>query len=698
MFGIVRKGKRAHGARQVLTLACALAVGVMGLAIQPVGAAEIASNWFVTDQGRTRLVAAQETVGPDATLSLGLEFELRPHWKIYWRSPGDAGYPPRIDWAGSKNLRSVSIGWPAPKRFTALGLETVGYEDHVVLPITARAAQPGQPMQLRAALSYLTCNDICVPYDTTLTLDLPAGNGAPSSDAGLIARFVAREPLHQQTTALSLSAATVLPGPPPQLELRIAAAPPLQSPDAFVEATGISFGAPKISPDDNETVLRLAMAGPGAHAAAQGRTWLDITLVDGDRAFETSITPGVAPAAPEADISLRILGVALLGGFILNFMPCVLPVLSLKLLGIAAVGGRARQHIRLGLLASALGVITAFLALACLTIIVRGAGLAVGWGIQFQQPLFIIFMMVLVTLFAANLWGFFEVPLPSAVAVWGAADRGRGVIGNFIAGVFATLLATPCSAPFVGTAVGFALAASTGETVAIFVALGIGLAFPYLAIAALPRLVAWLPRPGAWVIVLRRVLGLALAATGLWLARVLGAESGMIAALVALCLMVLVPIALYALRRLPARAAAVAALVALAFLIPAALPGPPHGIAPTGFWQPFDPNAISRLVKEGRTVFVDVTADWCLTCKLNDRLAIDTPAVRERLTAKGVVAMRADWTRPSDRIERYLQGFGRYGIPFNAVYGPALPRGRALPELLTPSAIAAALDQSRKGG
>jgi suppressor for copper-sensitivity B len=698
MFGLVRQAKRAYRGPPPRAFAWALAVGVIALASHAAGAAEIASNWFVTEQGQARLVAAQESVGPDATVSLGLEFVLKPHWKIYWRSPGDAGYPPRIDWTGSQNLQGISIGWPAPQRFTALGLETVGYEDHVVLPVTARVAQPGQPLRLRAALSYLTCNDICIPYDTTLTLDLPAGNGAPSSDAGLIEGFVAREPLRQQTTAFSLRAATVVPGPHPQLELRVAATPPLQSPDAFVEANGIAFGAPKISSDDSETVLRLAMAGPGAHAAALGGAWFDVTLVDGDRAFETSVMPTVAPTAPEPGTFLRILGVALLGGFILNFMPCVLPVLSLKLLGIAAVGGRARQHIRLGLLASALGIIVAFLALACVTIMVRSAGLAVGWGIQFQQPLFLIFMMVLVTLFAANLWGLFEVPLPSAVAEWGAADRGRGVLGNFVAGAFATLLATPCSAPFVGTAVGFALAAGAGDTLAIFVALGVGLALPYLAIAARPRLVAWLPRPGAWMMVLRRVLGFALAATGLWLAWVLAAESGLVAALVALCLMAAVPVALYLLRRLPARAAAVAALVALAFLIPAALPAPPPGIAATGFWQPFDPNAISRLVKDGRTVFVDVTADWCLTCKLNDRLAIDTPAVRERLTAKGVVAMRADWTRPSDRIEHYLQGFGRYGIPFNAVYGPALPQGRALPELLTPGAIAAALDQSRKGG
>ncbi len=571
MFGFVRQGRR-DGQRILLTLAAGLV-----LAAGPAGAAELASPWFVTDQGRVRLVSGQDSVGPSGAVPLGLEFELKPHWKIYWRSPGDAGYPPRIDWAGSQNLEKATFGWPAPERFAVLGLQTVGYEGHVVLPITAAATQPGLPLVLKAALSYLTCSEICVPYDTKLSLDLPSGDGVPSGDAGLIARFVAREPSRQQTAALSLRAATVIPGAHPVLELRVAAMPPLRSPDAFVEAGDIAFGAPRISADDGdgETVMRLAMTGPRAHGANLAGERFDVTVVDGDRALETSVMPSVGAPAPDTAHFLRMIGVALLGGLILNVMPCVLPILSLKLLGIASVGGRARGQIRLGLLASAAGIVAAFLVLAGGTIALRAAGFAVGWGIQFQQPLFLIFMMALLTLFAANLWGLFEVPLPSAVAGWGGADHGRGMLGNFAAGAFATLLATPCSAPFVGTAIGFALAADGGTIVAIFLAMAIGLALPYLAIAAVPGLVAWLPRPGRWMIVLQRVLGIALAATGLWLAWVLAAESGVTAALVALALMAAVPVALYLLRRIPARAALVAALIALAFLIPAALPSPP---------------------------------------------------------------------------------------------------------------------------
>ena len=700
MVGFVRIGKR-RGRIRLLTpvLYLLFALGALGVALP--AAADTASPWFVTDQGRVRLVSGVNSVGgADTTVPFGLEFDLKPHWKIYWRSPGDAGYPPRIDWAGSGNLRAAKIAWPAPRRFAVLGLQTVGYEGHVVLPIAASVAQPGRALDLRAALSYLTCNDVCIPYDTKLALALPAGDGAPSGDAGLIARFVAREPSHQQTPALSLREAAILPGSHPELELRVAASPPLSAPDAFVEANGIEFGAPQIvSRDGDETVMRIAMTGPRARRSDIAGERFDVTLVDGDRALETAALPRLGVPVPDFAFFTRMIGIALLGGLILNVMPCVLPVLSLKLLGIAGTAGRERRRIRSGLLASAAGVIAAFLVLALATVALRAGGVAVGWGIQFQQPLFLIFVMAVVTLFAANLWGLFEVPLPSAVAQWGGADRGRGLIGNFAAGAFATLLATPCSAPFVGTAVGFALAAGAATTLAIFVAMGVGLAFPYLAIAAAPFLVAWLPRPGRWTILLRQILGVALAATGIWLAWVLSEESGAVAAIAATVLMIAVPVALYLLRHLQARGAAVAALVALAFLIPAALPPPPRAAQTAdGFWRPFDPAAIQKLVSGGNTVFVDVTAEWCLTCKLNERVAIDTPSVRRRLSAAGVVAMRADWTRPSGEIERYLHGFGRYGIPFNAVYGPALPEGRALPELLTPDEVAAALDQSRKGG
>jgi suppressor for copper-sensitivity B len=375
----------------------------------------------------------------------------------------------------------------------------------------------------------------------------------------------------------------------------------------------------------------------------------------------------------------------------------VLPVLSLKLLGVVEQGGRSRSALRRGFLATAAGVVLSFLALALAMVGLREAGVAIGWGVQFQQPLFLVFMVVLLTLFACNLWGFFEVPLPSALANLGSGGEGPSILGNFAAGALATLLATPCSAPFLGTAVGFALAAGPLEIIAVFLGLGVGLAAPYLLVALLPRLAQGLPKPGRWMLVLRRGLGAALAITALWLISVLMTESGIAAGMVVVALMVLTAAALGVIRRSPARRLAVLPVLA-AFLVPAALSAPPLPREGDAFWQPFDRGAIDRLVSAGHVVFVDVTADWCLTCKVNKQLVIEAPAVRSHLDQPQVSAMRADWTRPSAAIAAYLRSFGRYGIPFDAVYGPGAPGGLALPEILTAEKVLAALAEAAGPG
>ena len=287
-------------------------------------------------------------------------------------------------------------------------------------------------------------------------------------------------------------------------------------------------------------------------------------------------------------------------------------------------------------------------------IALKAAGAAAGWGIQFQQPVFLALMTAVMAGFAANLWGLFEIPLPRAFAAL-AEGEGR-LAGPFFTGVLATLLATPCSAPFLGTAVGFALARGPEEILAVFLTLGIGLALPYLLVAALPRLATALPRPGRWMLTLRRLLGLALAGTALWLGWLLA-------------------VALHA------------------------VPATQTLQSETIRWHPFDPAAINVEVAAGHVVFVDVTADWCLTCLANQRLVLDRPEIAARLNdpAGRVLALRADWTRPDEAISRYLASFGRYGVPFNAVYGPGAPAGLPLPELLSREAVLDGLARAAGG-
>ncbi|HLI19989.1 MAG TPA: protein-disulfide reductase DsbD domain-containing protein [Stellaceae bacterium] len=673
---------------RLIALIAAIMLGGQARAQAAGTAADAASPWYETDQGRVRLIAATASPAPDATtVVLGLQFELAPHWKIYWRSPGDAGYPPQLDWHGSENLRAATIAWPAPERFSVEGLETVGYSGGVVLPIAATLGRAGAPLKLRAHLSYLTCAEICVPHDADLALDLPA-QGA--GYAALIQQYQDEVPGDGTAAGLKLVAASVRPGAKPALDLSIESKNPLAAPDAFIEsASGALFGAPAVfARNGDTTTLRVPLGGDWRGLAGEPLT---VTLVDGPRSMAARVTPTLGAGVIDLGTLAAMLGLALLGGLVLNLMPCVLPVLSLKLLAVLPRDGQSLGEVRRGFLGTAFGIVLSFLVLAAATAALKAGGSAVGWGVQFQDPLFLIFIAAVLVLFACNLWGAFEVPLPRGVA----AIAERGALGSVATGAFATLLATPCSAPFLGTALGFALAAGPVEIAAIFLLLGIGMALPYLLVAAVPRLARALPRPGRWMIYLRRLLGALLIGTALWLIAILSGELGVRAALAVALLLAFASLALAVLREPFSRWLLLAAAVAGALAVPLLAPAPRAALAAaSGPWQAFDPAAIGGLVRDGHVVLVDVTADWCLTCKVNERLVLDTDPVRDDLAKLGVVAMRADWTRPNPAIAAYLARFGRYGIPFNAVYGPAAPGGLPLPELLTSTAVTTALAEA----
>ncbi len=696
--------------------------------------------WAETPEGRVRLVAARTAINGETKQRLGLQFDLAEGWKVYWRSPGDAGYPPSIDWNGSENLTETEMGWPAPERFSVLGIETLGYRQGVIYPITARVEDPGRSLRTHASVDYLTCADVCIPRTVALTLDLPAGPGGPSTQAHAINQAEAAVPGDGTAHGMTLDHVAVAAEGPTTLRVGVRADPPLTTPDLFVEGpVGSWFGPPRVAsdPDTGLTVLWVEAGGVESLTGVP----LTLTVADGARAMEVRAVPDPAGAAPHPLLAatpppmtdgaardgapqtatpmaspatlLGMVALALAGGLILNLMPCVLPVLSIKLLGLVSHGGGPPRRARVSFLMSAAGIVASFLALGVAAIAIKTAGLAVGWGIQFQQPLFLVPMIVILSLFAANLWGLFEVRLPERLSgVGGCANANASASANagnhdsawgaFATGAFATLLATPCSAPFLGTAVGFALARGAGEIALIFLALGIGMALPYLLVAARPSLATRLPRPGRWMIALKAVLGLALAATAAWLLSVLSAQVPPLAAAVVAGLMVLMVLALALPRVWPRGRAMLAGLAALAALalpawsdwLPAAPPSPGRtpGQETASTWRPFDADAIPALVAEGRRVVVDVTADWCVTCLVNKRVVLDRDPVATRLAGEDIVLMRADWTRPDADIAAYLASFERYGIPFNAVYGPGAPEGLVLPELLSPAPVLEAIE------
>lgn len=644
----------------MMALAAALAAFVSAAQAAEPGA----SDWASTETGKVRLIAAATATGETASLKMGLQFRLEPGWKIYWRTPGDAGYPPKVEWSGSDNTGMPVISWPAPKRFQLAGLQNHGYSGEVVLPLDVPVIRPGQPVTVAASLDYLACAQICVPMQAALRLELPAGPPQPSVFVHDIGRFVALVPGDGARHGLRVDKVEAVgDGDAARLRLTITATEPFGHPDLFVEPAELAgFEAPRVTLSQggrhaiiDAPVVKGTLQRPLAGAP------LTVTLVDGNRSLEATVTP--QPGAPQPDTPaaepgsglLPMLLVALLGGLILNLMPCVLPVLSIKLLGALSHGGAERGHVRAAFLASAAGIVASFLALAATAVAVKTAGNAVGWGIQFQQPAFLAVMIALLLTFAANLWGAFEIRLPTALMNVGPSGVAHHtLLGHFLSGAFATLLATPCSAPFLGTAIGFALARGPAEITAIFAALGLGMAVPFLAVAAWPDLARRLPKPGAWMVTVKKAMGVALAATALWLGSVLAAQMGLSTAA-------------------------------------------PQAVDKTTIaWAAFDPRAITQAVAEGKVVFVDVTADWCITCKVNKATVTERGAVAARLNGGGVIALRADWTKPDESIARYLASFDRYGIPFNAVYGPGAPDGIALSELLSEAEVLAALDRAAR--
>jgi suppressor for copper-sensitivity B len=404
---------------------------------------------------------------------------------------------------------------------------------------------------------------------------------------------------------------------------------------------------------------------------------------------------------------LWMLALALVGGLILNAMPCVLPVLSLKVFGLVRSAGHGRAEVVRGSLATSAGIVISFLALALAAIAARAAGSAVGWGVQFQRPGFVAFLAVVVVLFCLNLWGLFEIPLPARLARFGSTGPREGVAGHFASGLFATLMATPCSAPFLGTAIGFALSQEAPVILAIFAAVGMGMALPYLLLAAAPGAARFFPKPGAWMDTVRGVMGFLLAAAAVWLFYVLSSQ--MSPERVAAVQIGLLGLALFTwlrhrgwtgagLRKAAGLGMATAAAATLALAVWSGGEAPAQASQTQTVklipWQEFDQARAEQTAAGGQLVFVDVTADWCFTCKVNERLVLETPEVAGLFKEHDVLPMKADWTNRNDEIGNFLAEHGRYGIPFYLLYRPG-QEPRVFSELLTKETIAEAVKESQ---
>lgn len=650
------------------------------------------SGWLQSlqnDHAKIRLRA--DTSKGDETRVL-LAVELEKGWKTYWRSPGEGGIAPAITWQG--NPPPATWFWPTPQRFDVAGISTQGYQQRVMLPIVLKGTAP---QQLAGTLTLSTCSNVCILTDYPFKLDLTTPH----------------DPQFNHDFAQAMGQVPIASGLVDSLqagyrngELQISAQRKAgwQQPELFFDTlTGADLGKPTVSSDGESLQARVQVSDGWGDAAPDLRgKQLRLVISDGGIAQEVTATIGepLALSSTAAFPLWQAVLMALAGGFILNLMPCVLPVLGMKLGSILQVEQRDRRSVRWQFLASSLGIVVSFMALALLMTLLRLSNHALGWGIQFQNPWFIGFMVLVTLLFSANLFGLFHLQLSSSLNTKLATQGGRGLSGHFWQGAFATLLATPCSAPFLGTAVAFALAAPLPVLWGMFVALGIGMSLPWLLIAAWPALALRLPRPGRWMNGMRLALGLLMLVSSLWLLSLMTNHIGLTPTLIAGAVL-LVGLLLAVWQQLGARSAGIATASVLVIGGLALLVGsltanqwrqPLHdNIA----WQPLSEQAIVQALADNKRVFVDVTADWCVTCKANKYNVLLRDEVQKALSAEDVVALRGDWSRPSETISTFLQQRGSVAVPFNQIYGPGTPDGEVLSPLLTREAVLHALSNAK---
>lgn len=651
------------------------------------------TGWMQSPQNahaRIRLKAENQ----DNTTHLLLSVQLAPGWKTYWRSPGEGGVAPKISWGSQVN---ATWFWPVPSRFDISGLTTQGYHEQVVIPITLKEASPET---LSGTLTLSTCSNVCVLTDYPFRLDL---THQPDPDFGAefsqaMAKVPAENGVTDQLTARWHD---------DQVIITAHSAEGWTQPDIFFDPlqNGVTPGKPVLQVDGNTLTITVPVTDEwGDKPTGLTGQPLSFVIVDNGKAQQSTIQIGAQSQqettttdSPQQTSFLMILLFALAGGFILNLMPCVLPVMGMKLSSILNVGAD-RASIRLRFLATTAGILTSFAALATLMTLLKFSNSALGWGIQFQSPWFIGFLVAITFLFSLNLFGLFSLFLPSGINSRLAQAGGNRLAGSFCEGAFATLLATPCSAPFLGTAVAWALSSSTAELWGIFLTLGIGMSLPWLLVALVPQCALLLPRPGRWMNTLKTLLGLMMFISCLWLVTLLAAHTS--EQTVALLSLGLIVITLLAFLKMTGKQARLYAVLTAVVALPGGYqlhsllntPVSNESLATEIHWQPLSEEAITLAKAEHKKVFVDISADWCVTCKVNEHRVLNQPEVIEALNQPDVVALRGDWSTPSEVITQFLHRRNSYAIPFNEVYLPGRDQGLILPPLLDVKTVLNALN------
>ncbi len=647
------------------------------------------------------MVSLAPSIAPGGTLQVGLVLTLEEHWHVYWINAGDAGEPPQITWTLPTGITAAPMQFPIPSRLPNGPLMDFGYENAVALPVQLTAAtslKPG-PIHLDAKVSWLVCERSCVPGRAHLGLNLnvdPAAT-APAQPVGPLAEALSLLP-----KSLPANAKLTVTGGKKDFVFDLTTGQHITDAELYpYDSEQIENAVEqKIEPQPNGVRLRVQRS---QYLTALPASFHGLIKLSDNQAYEVTapVTPGEVAASTQTAGTgsfvpiLSAIGLAFLGGIILNLMPCVFPVLFLKGLALVQSSNEERGRLRSHGFVYTLGILVSFWIIVAALLILRAEGSQAGWGFQLQSPIFLAFLASAIFFFALSLAGLFDIGL-SLTSVGGDLAQKQGYTGSFFTGVLATVVATPCTAPLMGAAIGFALAQSALIAFAIFTALGLGLATPYLLLSLQPAWTRLLPRPGAWMEIFKQITAVIFFATVIWLTYVYGSlfsstgNQNVYHAALLLCCFLTLAVAGWVLGKWPARwpsTIAAVLIIAFGFAIPLY-----HHEDTTLAWTPYSQQALDEARAAGHPVFIDFTAAWCLSCQVNERLVLKSSEVQQQFSQNKVTLLRADWTRYDPEITKQLASINRSGVPTYVIY-PAAKNSPAdvLPELLTKDVVLTAL-------
>lgn len=673
-----------------------LSLFFIGLSVQ-------AQPWKKPEPVQAELVSRFHDAVPGTEFEIGLLLRHDSKWHTYWKSTGDTGLPTRIQWSLPQGWHASEILWPTPDVFKIGDLVNYGYGDEVLLPVrisVPASAEVGSVQDIKAEVSWLMCADQCVPGKASLTLAVQVAD----KDGGATKTSTLFEASHTAMPSPLSDASGVFDPKTHAVRVTFKSTEPFHHFYVFAEGDdSVVYGAPQ---SVSRSADKISVTLQGTDELKAGSQFSGVFAADGGPrkggwagSFSVPLESGTVAAPTVSDDTLQTglsswlaVAMAFIGGLILNVMPCVFPVLSLKILSLV----QDRQHINLPLhsVVFTLGVLLTMLVLAGVLIAVKSAGISVGWGFQLQSPIFVASLAVIFAAISVNLLGWFEF---SCVRVSGGSYS-NSLLNCFATGVLAVVAASPCTAPFMGAALGYALTASIRESIFVFLALGLGMSLPWLVLSLFPVLTAWMPKPGAWMNVFRKLMAIPMLLTMIWLLWVLSQQVSFtalvlyIAAVISLC----VCLFLYGklqfsllTAKLPIVLSAACAVLLFAAASSPLFRQPDAAVQAADAWSP---QAVENALKAGKPVFVDFTASWCVTCQANKIAVLDREDIREAFKQHGVVFLVADWTNQNPDITQALESFGRSGVPLYILYSPD-GKTTVLPELLTKNIVIGALDK-----